>query len=41
MKMQAYDMKMELVSNANLVEEAINLVDRYQGYVKQKGQSTS
>jgi hypothetical protein len=35
-KMQAYNMKMELVSNANLVEEAINLVERYRGYTQQK-----
>ena len=28
-------MKMELVSNANLVEEAIDLVDRYEGYIGQ------
>jgi IS30 family transposase len=28
-KMQAYNMKMELVSNANLVEDAIDLVERY------------
>jgi hypothetical protein len=26
-KMQAYNMKMELISNANLVEEAIELVE--------------
>ena len=30
-KMQAYNMKMELVSNANLVREAIELVERYRG----------
>jgi IS30 family transposase len=30
-KMQALNMKMELVSSANLVEEAIDLVERYQG----------
>ena len=34
-KMQALNMKMELVSNANLVEEAIDLVDRYRGYTGQ------
>jgi hypothetical protein len=28
-KMQAYNMKMELVSNANLVHEAIDLVEKY------------
>jgi IS30 family transposase len=38
-KMQALNMKMELVSSANLVEEAIDLVDRYQGLRLQKGQS--
>jgi len=32
-KMQAYNMRMELVSNANLVYEAIGLVDKYRGYV--------
>ena len=35
-KMQAYNMKMELVSNANLVHEAIDLVDRYRDYSGQK-----
>jgi hypothetical protein len=35
-KMQAYNMKMELVSNANLVHEAIDLVERYRGYTGQK-----
>ena len=35
-KMQAYNMKMELVSNANLVHEAIDLVERYRGYASQK-----
>jgi hypothetical protein len=35
-KMQALNMKMELVSNANLVHEAINLVERYRGYTNQK-----
>lgn len=34
-KMQAYNMKMEMVSGANLVEEAIELVGRYQGYTTQ------
>jgi hypothetical protein len=28
-KMQAYTMKMELVSNANLVEEALDLMEKY------------
>jgi hypothetical protein len=37
-KMQALNMKMELVSIANLVEEAIDLVQRYQGSIHQKGQ---
>jgi hypothetical protein len=37
-KMQALNMKMELVSSANLVEEAIDLVDRYKGYGQQKGE---
>lgn len=27
LKMQAYDMKMEMVSGANLIEEAIDLLD--------------
>lgn len=36
-KMQAYNMKMELVSNANLVHEAIELVEKYRGYSIQKG----
>ena len=31
-KMQALNMKMELVSNANLVHEAIDLVERYRGF---------
>jgi orotate phosphoribosyltransferase-like protein len=35
-KMQALNMKMELVSNANLVHEAIDLVERYRGYTAQK-----
>ena len=35
-KMQALNMKMELVSNANLVHEAIDLVERYRGYTDQK-----
>lgn len=39
-KMQALNMKMELVSSANLLEEAINLVDRYRGYTGQKGKVT-
>ena len=34
-KMQALNMKMELVSSANLVEEAIDLVERYRGYTGQ------
>lgn len=36
-KMQAYNMKMEMVSGANLIEEGIDLVERYQGLIKQKG----
>lgn len=39
-KMQAYNMKMEMVAGANLVEEAIDLVDRYRGSMKEKGQQT-
>ena len=39
-KMQALNMKMELVSSANLVEEAIDLVQQYRGTVLQKGQQT-
>ena len=35
-KMQALNMKMEMVSGATLVHEAIDLVDRYQGYTTQK-----
>lgn len=35
-KMQALNMKMELVSNANLVHEAIDLVERYRGLTGQK-----
>jgi hypothetical protein len=31
-KMQALNMKVELVSSANLVEEAIDLVQRYQEF---------
>lgn len=38
-KMQAYNMKMELVSIANLVHEAIDLVGKYKGYTKQKGKA--
>jgi hypothetical protein len=37
-KMQALNMKMELVSSANLVEEAIDLVEKYRGYTMHKGQ---
>jgi hypothetical protein len=37
-KMQALNMKVELVSSTNLVEEAIDLVQRYQGSIHQKGQ---
>lgn len=40
LKMQAYNMKMELVSSANLVEEAIDLVQRYRGSMTKKGQQT-
>ncbi len=36
-KMQALNLKMELVSNANLVHEAIDLVEKYKGYSTQKG----
>jgi hypothetical protein len=36
--MQALNMKVELVSSANLVEEAIDLVQRYHGSIHQKGQ---
>jgi hypothetical protein len=36
-KMQALNMKMELVSSANLVEEAMDLVQQYHGYTTQKG----
>jgi IS30 family transposase len=41
-KMQALNMKMELVSSANLVEEAIDLVDRYRdrGYTTQNKEVT-
>ncbi|MPZ08504.1 MAG: hypothetical protein GEU26_19190 [Nitrososphaeraceae archaeon] len=35
-KMQALTMKMELVSSANLVEEAIDLVESYRGYTTEK-----
>ena len=35
-KMQALNMKMELVSNANLVHEAIDLIERYRSYAGQK-----
>ena len=35
-KMQALNMKMELVSGANLVHEAVDLVDRYRGYTTEK-----
>lgn len=34
-KMQALNMKMELVSNASLVHEAIDLVERYRGCTSQ------
>jgi IS30 family transposase len=37
-KMQALNMKMELVSNANLVDEAIHLVERYRGYISSSSQ---
>jgi hypothetical protein len=39
-KVQAYNMCMELVSNANLVPEAIDLVERYRGYTGQRGKVT-
>src|SRR5215510_965310 len=35
-KMQALNMKMELVSNASLLDEAINLVEKYRDYTNQK-----
>ena len=35
-KMQALNMKMEMVSGANLIEEGIDLVERYRGYTGQK-----
>ena len=38
-KMQALNMKMEMISGANLIEEGIDLVERYRGYVNEKGQS--
>ena len=38
-KMQALNMKMELVSNANLVHEAIDLVERYRGFTGQKAKA--
>ncbi len=34
-KIQAYNMRMKLVSNANLVYKAIGLVDRYRDYTSQ------
>ena len=40
-KMQALNMKMELVSSANLVHEAIHLVERYRGYTASKSQSVN
>jgi IS30 family transposase len=36
-KMQAYDMKMELVSNASLVQEAIDLSQKHRGLTPQNG----
>jgi predicted transcriptional regulator len=36
LKMQAYDMKMELVSNASLVQEAIDLSQKHRGLIDQK-----
>jgi hypothetical protein len=36
-KMQALNLKMEMISGANLIEEGIELVERYQGYTTQKG----
>ena len=38
-KMQALNMKMELVSNVSLVEEAIDLVGRYRLYRSEQGSS--
>ena len=37
-KMQAYNLRMEMVSSANLVHEAILLADKYRGYTGQKDQ---
>jgi hypothetical protein len=39
-KMQAYNMKMELVAGANLVEDAIDSVDRFRDYTTEKRQVT-
>lgn len=36
-KMQGYNLKMEMVAGANLVHEAIDLAERYRGYTQQKG----
>ena len=35
-KMQAYNLRMEMVSSANLVHEAIVLAEKYRGYTTQK-----
>ena len=35
-KIQAYNMKMEMVSGANLIEEGIELVERYRGVMSIK-----
>ena len=37
LKMQAYDMKMELVSSASLVQEAIELSNKHRGFNDQNG----
>lgn len=34
-KMQAYNLRMEMVSSANLVHEAIVLAEKYRGYTSQ------
>ena len=39
-KMQALNMKMEMVAGANLVEEAIDLVERYQSKIQGQGSTT-
>ena len=39
-RIQAYNMKMEMVSGANLIEEGIELVERYRGLTDQNGKVT-